>query len=174
MIETERLVLRRPTPKDAAAKYEYSRDPMVIRYMDWEPHPDLASAIAVVERGAARWESGEEFSWVITAKPADVAIGSVGCHMRGHAAELGFVLARPHWGRGYATEAAGAVFAWAASCEGLFRIWATSDIENTASARVLEKIGMAREGVLRRWAVRPNLAPGIPRDAVMYAWVREG
>jgi RimJ/RimL family protein N-acetyltransferase len=173
VITTERLILRRPKPADAKAKYEYSRDPEVARYMDWVPHPDLGSALAVVERAAARWESGEEYSWVITVKPADLAVGSVGCHMQRQAVELGFVLARPYWGQGYATEAAKAVFAWAASCEGVCRIWATCDIENTGSTRVLAKLGMVREGILRRWAFRPNLAPAVPRDAVVYSWVRE-
>jgi len=173
VIDTERLVLRRPKPDDAAAKYEYSRDLAVARYMDWVPHADLRDAVALVEDAAARWESGEEFSWVITVKPADLAVGSVGCHVRDHAAELGFVLARPYWGQGYATEAAMAVFAWAAGCEDLCRIWATCDVENTLSVRVLEKLGMVREGVLRRWAIRPNLAPGVPRDAFVYSWIRE-
>jgi RimJ/RimL family protein N-acetyltransferase len=42
-------------------------------------------------------------------------------------------------------------------------------MENTASTRVLAKLGMVREGILRRWAIRPNLAPAVPRDAVVYS-----
>ena len=49
-----------------------------------------------------------------------------------------------------------AVFAWAASCGEVCRIWATCDVENTASTRVLAKLGMVREGILRRWAIRPT------------------
>lgn len=172
LIATERLILRRPKATDAIAKYEYSRDPLVNRYMDWKPHATPGDAAAFVESAAARWASGE-FSWVITARPDDRAIGSVGCTVNAHAAELGFVLARDHWGRGYATEAARAVLEWLVTLESVVRISATCDIENAASVRVLEKIGMAREGVLRRWAVRPNLAPGTARDAFMYSWVRE-
>ena len=63
---------------------------------------------------------------------------------------LGYVLARNYWSRGYPTEAAKVVFEWAAGLEGVYRIWATCDIENAASVRVLEKIGMSREGILRR------------------------
>ena len=173
VITTDRLVLRRPHAADAKAKYEYSRDPEVARYMDWVPHADLASALAVVGRSAIRWESGEEYSWTITVKPTDAAVGSVGCQVQGHAVELGFVLAKPHWGQGFATEAAKAVFAWAVSCNEIYRIWATCDVDNTASTRVLAKLGMVREGVLRRWAFRPNLAPAIPRDALVFSWVRE-
>ncbi len=172
-IATPRLVLRRPTGADAVAKYEYSRDPDVARYMDWLPHASLDGAATLVESAASRWDSGEEYSWVITLKPSDLAIGSVACRVQGHAVEMGFVLSRDHWGRGYATEAARAVLEWAASFESVYRIWATCDAENAASARVLEKIGMSREGVLRRWAIRPNLAPGVLRDAFVYSWIRQ-
>jgi RimJ/RimL family protein N-acetyltransferase len=72
-----------------------------------------------------------------------------------------------------APEAARAVLEWASTLDGVHRIWATCDVENGASARVLEKIGMAREGLLRRWAVRPNLPATPPRDAYVYSWVRE-
>jgi RimJ/RimL family protein N-acetyltransferase len=109
---------------------------------------------------------------MITVKPDDRAAGSVACFVRGHAAEVGFLLGRRYWGRGYATEAAKAVFNWAVSSDAVFRVWATCDVENETSAHVLEKIGMSREGVLRRWATRPNIAPGVPRDAVVYAWAR--
>ena len=173
VITTGRLVLRRPKPSDAAAKYSVSRDPEVNRYMDWLPHKSVSDATALVDGAASRWETGEEYSWVITVKPDDRAAGSVACRVRGHAVDLGYVLSREYWGRGYATEAAKAVFEWAARLEGVQRIWATCDVDNVASVRVLEKIGMSREGVLRRWAIRPNLAPGVPRDAFVYSWVRE-
>jgi pimeloyl-ACP methyl ester carboxylesterase/RimJ/RimL family protein N-acetyltransferase len=135
--------------------------------MDWPPHGNLRDALAIVERAACLWESGEEYSWVITVRPDDRAMGNVGCRVRGHAVELGYVISRDYWGRGYATEAAKAVFDWAAAVEGVYRVWATCDVENTASVGVLEKIGMSREGVLRCWAIRPNIDPVVPRDALI-------
>jgi [ribosomal protein S5]-alanine N-acetyltransferase len=172
-ITTARLVLRRPKPSDAAAMYDYGRDPEVTRYMDWRTHASLADARAFLKGAARRWESGEEYSWAITVKRDDRRIGSVGCRVRGHAVDLGYVLSRNYWGRGYATEAARAVLEWARARKGVYRVWATCDVENTASARVLEKLGMSREGVLRRWAIRPNLPSQLPRDAFVYSWVRE-
>jgi RimJ/RimL family protein N-acetyltransferase len=50
-------------------------------------------------------------------------------------------------------------------------VWATCDVENLASVRVLEKLGLTCEGVLRRYAIRPNLSP-TPRDAFVYARIR--
>jgi len=172
-LTTRRLVLRRPKLSDAAAIYEYGGDPEVTRYMDWPTNSSVADVVARLEGAGLRWESGEEYSWVITVKPGDRPIGSVACCFRGHAVDLGYVLSRNNWGRGYATEAAKSVLQWAATLEGVHRIWATCDVENTASARVLEKIGMSREGVLRRWAHRPNLPPQPPRDAFVYSWVSE-
>jgi ribosomal-protein-alanine N-acetyltransferase len=172
-ITTRRLVLRRPKLSDAAAIYEYASDPEVTRYMDWPTLSSVADAVARLEGAGLRWESGEEYSWVITVKPDDRLIGSVACSLRGHAVDLGYVLSHNNWGRGYATEAANSVLQWAATLEGVHRIWATCDVENTASVRVLEKIGMSRKGVLRRWAHRPNLPPQPPRDAFVYSWVGE-
>ncbi len=172
-IETERLLLRWPEAGDAAAKYEYGRDPEVARYMDWAIPGSLDPVVASIAAAAGRRESGEEYAWVVAAKPENRAIGNIACRVEGHAAELGYVFSRDCWGRGYATEAARAVLGWVCSLEGVVRIWATCDAGNLASVRVLEKLGFSREGVLRRWAVRPNLAPGVPRDAFMYARVRE-
>jgi ribosomal-protein-alanine N-acetyltransferase len=171
-ITTERLVLRRPTSTDAPARFGYTTDPEVAQYMDWPSPANLGDVARRIEAAASRWESGEEYSWAVTLQPNDRAVGGVACFVRGHAAELGFVLARECWGHGYAAEAAKAVLEWAAGLDAVFRIWATCDTENAASVRVLEKIGMSREGVLRRWAIRPNLDPEVPRDAFIYSWVR--
>jgi ribosomal-protein-alanine N-acetyltransferase len=53
----------------------------------------------------------------------------------------------------------------------VYRIWATCDTDNVASARVLEKAGLRREGTLHRWSVKPNIGPE-PRDAFVFAKVR--
>jgi RimJ/RimL family protein N-acetyltransferase len=87
-------------------------------------------------------------------------------------AEVGYVLARRYWGRGLMTEAAGAVVEWVIAQPEIHRVWATVDLDNAASQRVLEKVGMVREGVLRRWVVFPNLGP-VPRDVWSFARIRE-
>ena len=55
--------------------------------------------------------------------------------------------------------------------EPIHRVWAVCDVENRGSARVLEKVGMQREAILRKWLVHPNISP-IPRDCYCYAIVR--
>ena len=171
VIELERLRLRRPRLSDAPAIFEYASDPEVARYADW---PISASIESVTERLRWRedeWNSGEEFHWVVTLPPEDRAIGAIACTISGHAAEFGFLFARRYWRNGYATEAARAIVGWVFSVPSVWRLSATCDAENLASARVLEKSGLEREGILRRAIVRPNLS-GEPRDAFLYSKVR--
>jgi RimJ/RimL family protein N-acetyltransferase len=79
--------------------------------------------------------------------------------------DLGYVLRKNLWGQGIATEAARAVLDFAFDALGLHRVWATADPENVASVRVLEKLGMRREGLLRR-----NIfVRGAFRDSAVYA-----
>ena len=119
----------------------------------------------------ARWSSGEEFYWVITLPDDDSAIGAISCSVDNHSAGFGFFLNRRHWRKGYATEGARAIVEWAMTMPAIWRVWATCDVENVASARVLEKVGLVREGTMRRSIVRPNLSRE-PRDAYIYARVR--
>jgi RimJ/RimL family protein N-acetyltransferase len=170
---TERLILRRPRSSDAAAVFEYGSDPEVAKYADWPRLGHVEDAAAALDNAARRWKSGEEYSWRMTVRPDDTAVGGVACSIDGHRAELGFLVSRPLWGRGYGTEAARVVFDWIKSLPEVVRIQATTDADNVASVRVLEKLGMSREAVLHRWSRRPNL-PGQPvRDALLYAWLRE-
>ncbi len=102
---------------------------------------------------------------------AERVLGMASLFPADHHAELGYVLARRHWGQGYMPEAARAVIDWALAQPGLVRVWAVTDVENRASARVLEKIGMQQEGVLRRFGLHPNVSPE-PRDCLLFARVR--
>jgi RimJ/RimL family protein N-acetyltransferase len=57
---------------------------------------------------------------------------------------------------------------WALEQPEIYRVWAVCDVENLASARVLEKVGMRREGLLHRWSVHPNVSTE-PRDSFCYS-----
>ena len=69
------------------------------------------------------------------------------------------------------TEALTEIAGWAMRQDGIRRLGAVCDIDNLASARVMEKAGLAREGILRRWLVHPNISPE-PRDCFSYAKCR--
>ena len=140
--------------------------------MDWPALVEPADGIRATERAVQKWDSGEEYSWRLTLPPDDTPIGSIGCRISAEQADFGFVVSRRHWGYGYATEAAGAVLAWLKSLEAIKRIYATCDVDNVASARVLEKLGLSQMARLPQYAVRPNMAGAPRRDAFLYAWIR--
>lgn len=171
-LSTARLQLRLPKLTDAAAVFEYASDPLVARYMDWPAAVEPADSLRATERALQKWASAEEYGWRIVVPPSDVPIGSIGCRVRGEMADFGFVLNRHYWGRGYATEAARAMLDWLRSLDVIHGFHATCDVENVASMRVLEKLGLSQVARLPAFAVRPNM-PGAPtRDAWLYSWSR--
>ncbi|MBI2395075.1 MAG: GNAT family N-acetyltransferase [Deltaproteobacteria bacterium] len=174
-IETERLQLRAPVGGDAVAIYDrYGRDPEVTRYLSWRTHTHLDDARAYVATVMADWDDAiaPRRTWTITLRDDDTAVGQIGLLSQGHRMQMGYVLMRALWGHGYVPEAARALVGAALSLPQVHRVWAFCDVENLASARVMEKAGMQREGVLRRWAVHPNVS-AVPRDVLAYAIVRE-
>ena len=152
--------------------FEYASDPDVTRYADWPISTSIASVQQRLRAREDEWSSGAEFNWVLTVPPDDRAIGGIACTLSGHAAEFGYLVARQFWRNGYATEAACAIVEWIFSVRSVWRLSATCDVDNLASARVLEKAGLTREAILRRAIVRPNLSRE-PRDAFLYSKVRE-
>jgi len=169
---TDRLVLRRPTMNDAASVYAYASDPEVTRYLSFPTHRSVADAEQFLAACATRWGSGQEFCWLITLKDAGEVVGSIACRMGNHGPDIGYVLAKTYWRRGYMSEAAQAVVEWISAQPEVHRVWAFCDVENAASMRVMEKVGMSREGTLRKWFVHPNLSP-MPRDCFVYSRVRQ-
>jgi RimJ/RimL family protein N-acetyltransferase len=91
--------------------------------------------------------------------------------LSGHSVSLGYVLRRSEWGQGYVSEAVRAVIDHALALPHIFRVWAVCDVDNHASARVMEKAGMVREGRLARYIMHPNISDE-PRDVFLYAKVR--
>lgn len=171
-IETERLILRVPVMEDAVAVLEaYGQDPEVTRYLVWKPLQSLEEAETAIRNRLEGWRKGTSFSWTMVLKEGGALAGTISLRSQGPRLNMGFVVARPYWGRGYTTEAARPLVEWALSQPGVYRVSAVCDTENLASARVLEKIGMRLEGTLRRWDVHPNISSE-PRDCLCYAAVK--
>jgi [ribosomal protein S5]-alanine N-acetyltransferase len=172
LITTERLVLRPPRRDDAAAIFDgYARDPEVTRFLLWEPHKSVATLEPFLVECIDAWHGGRRFPWVIVRRAENDLVGMIELRIDAHIADVGYVLARAYWGRGYASEALRAVIPAALSLPGVYRVAAACDVANQASARVMEKAGMSREGVLRRYSVHPNVSPE-PRDVLMYSVVK--
>jgi len=149
----------------------YARDPEVTRFLTWTPHLSLADTRAFLRGCVDDWRGGSRFPWAITLGFDDVSIGMIDLRPAGHMAEVGYVLAREEWGKGYMTEALTAVVEAALALPAIYRVSAICDVDNLASARVMEKAGMTREGVLKRFLLHPAMGQA-PRDAFCYAKTR--
>ncbi len=170
-IQTDRLVLRKMRPNDAEAVFAYASDPEVSRYVLWETHRSIQDSRAFLDLILAGYESGGDPNWGIVYKGDERFIGTCGFvnYSREHArAELGYVLSRGYWGWGLMPEAVRAMIRFGFQRMGLNRIEARCMAENTASARVMEKAGMTREGTLREH----ELIKGAFRDMKRYSILR--
>ena len=171
-IETERLVIRMPDPSDAQSIFGgYAQDAEVTRYLIWRPHRDVHETERFIAGCAAAWGQGARFPWVITLRGGGELVGMVEVRVDGFKADVGYVIARGFWGQGLATEALRPVVGWAMAQPSIYRVWALCDVANVASARVLERVGMRAEGMLRRNILHPNVSSE-PRDSWCYAVVK--
>ena len=170
---TARLSARLPRTDDAPAIFAaYASDPEVTRYLSWHPYERIEPLELFLRESIAHWEKGDgHLAWLLCLKGTDSPIGSIGVTLEGGKAMFGYVLAKKFWGHGFAAEALAFLVDWSLAQPEIFRAWAFCDVENTASSRVMEKAGMVREGVLRRWHVCPTLGPEL-RDCVVCAKVK--
>ena len=170
---TDRLHLRKPVPDDAAEIFErWTQDAEVTRYLVWAPHRDVKDSEAHIARCEVGWSDGTSFVWMIEEQGEGALVGSIAARPGVHGVNLGYLIARDAWGQGLMVEALQPVVDWWLGQRDVFRVWATCDVDNAASARVLEKAGFEFEGILRHWDCSPNVGPG-RRDARCYSRVRE-
>ncbi len=168
-ITTERLLLRVPVPEDAQRIFAgYAQDPEVARYLTWRPATTLADSEHHIQDRILAWRRGNICAWSIIETKRDLLIGMIELRVKDGIADAGFVVARSEWGKGYATEALLAVIDAGLAFPEVNRVAAVCDVENLASAQVMEKAGMVREGVLQRHMVHPNISDE-PRDVYSYA-----
>jgi RimJ/RimL family protein N-acetyltransferase len=168
-VRTERLALRDLKESDWEAIHSYASDPEVARYMDWGPNTKEDTENFIQQAIAnQREQPRRNYTLAIALKVEDTLIGGCGIHVSNpdnREGWLGYCLNRHFWRSGYATETARGLLEFGFTQLNLHRIFATCDPANVASARVLEKIGMQREGHLRqhKWA------KGAWRDSFLYA-----
>ena len=166
---THRLLCRRTKLGDAVAILaSYAADSEVTRFLSWRPHACIETLVEVLSAQIAAWEKGAAFRYELCLRGTDLPIGSIGLRPEGSKVSFGYVLAKPFWGRGLMVEPLEYLVNWALSQPEVYRAYAFCDDENPSSSRVMEKAGMAREGILRRWHVCPTIGPE-PRDCIVYA-----
>lgn len=165
-LATQRLVLRRPTLADLDAVHAYASDPAVARYMGWARHETLSATQSFLTMRDDEWN--QRGTGTLLVEKDGVVIGSTGLHTYDDApAATGYIIARPHWGHGYATEATRAMIELARS-RGYPRVEAGCHPDNAASIRVLEKSGLTLETTLHAHMMFPNLS-GELTDLLLFA-----
>jgi RimJ/RimL family protein N-acetyltransferase len=172
IVRTARLVLRPIAAADAGPIFDtYAQDPAVTRFLTWRPHLGRDETDAYIA-GCVATPAEVARTYVLADRESDIARGAFDLRRpAAHRVEFGYVLARASWGQGLMTEALTTVVAWALAQSAVFRIGAVCDVDNIGSARVMEKAGLVREGVLRRWLIHPGVS-NEPRDCCSYALVR--
>ena len=178
VLETDRLVLRPYRLADAADLQRLAGDRRIAATTATIPHPyPDGEAEAFIGAHEARWRDGTHLTCAVTARGVDTLVGAVGLvfaaeHAR---AELGYWIAVPAWGRGYATEASEALCEYGFTTLGLHRIEARHVAGNPASGAVMRKLGMQREGVLRGHKVKWNTLHDLVVCGVLAEeWARRG
>ncbi|HEY2517687.1 MAG TPA: GNAT family protein, partial [Polyangiaceae bacterium] len=170
-LPARRLALRWITPADEAALYEVFSNPDVMRYWSRTPFTHLGEATelrAAIEKCFAEQSL---FQWGIARREDDRVLGTCTISHLDRSngrAELGYALGRAHWGQGLMREALDALLPFAFGELGLRRLEADVDPANTASVKMLERLGFQREGYLReRWAVGGGV-----QDSLFYGLLR--
>ncbi len=177
VLETARLRLRPYRLSDAPDLQRLAGDRLVAATTATIPHPyPDGAAETFIGMQDRQWEQGTHLTLAITDRRTDALVGGVGLVFeREHArAELGYWIAVPAWGQGYATEASRALCAYGFETLGLFRIEARHLASNAASGVVMRKLGMRPEALLRghvvKWDTRHDLVIcGVLRDEWMDA-----
>jgi [ribosomal protein S5]-alanine N-acetyltransferase len=170
-LTTARLRIRELRRDDAPALFTIWSDPEAMRYFSFAPMRHVDEAHARVETTLQSSSNGKDLVCVAEALDSGEALGTCdlfNLHEQCRRAEIGFSLQRRHWGKGLMSEAAAAVVDHAFDTVKLHRIEADIDPRNVASARVLERIGFQREGLLReRWIVGDEVT-----DSALYGLLR--
>jgi RimJ/RimL family protein N-acetyltransferase len=151
-IRTLRLQLRDFTQQDFDGIYAYSADPRVTRYLFFGPRDRDSTAEYLEELLASQLERPRtRYELAVTESGSGALIGACDLSLiETRVVDLGYMLGHSHWGKGYATELALALTEVAFSALRAERVISTVDVNNKASIRVLEKIGMRWEAIYRK------------------------
>jgi RimJ/RimL family protein N-acetyltransferase len=173
-LRTDRLLLRPLRAADARAIFAIRSDPKVMRYASSLPLTSLDHAEAFIAREAAGMAAGESLRLGLQRLEDDTLIGTcILFYMNAQCrrAEIGYELRPDAWGRGYMHEALRALLHFGFTELQLNRVEADIDPRNVASARSLERLGFAREGLLRqRWIVDGEISDSALYGLLLSDW----
>ncbi len=156
-IETERCILRKFELKDARDMFEsYCKKDVVTKYLRWMPHRSVEDTIKyLTDVVLPKYEQEYTYCWAIELKETGTVVGCIDIGSKDLSRKrctVGWVLSDDYWGKGIMTEVARKVVDYMFK-EGFVRIQSHHQIENIASGKVMQKIGMTYEGRLKKYDV---------------------
>lgn len=159
-IKTERLLLRTFEKTDYSAIFKWASNPKVNRYVSYPVHKNIRDSKSI----AALWEKAaqkkDNYNWAIVYEGNVIGNITVVAHDGLWEAGMGWQIDVPYWNKGIMTEAANAVFDFLFCEVGFHRIFAAHDTRNPGSGKVMEKLGMKKEGVTRQSYFKPGFGTG--------------
>jgi RimJ/RimL family protein N-acetyltransferase len=154
-LTTERLILRPFAEQDVDALHRVLSDRQVHRYFPRTEPPSREQVEKIIARQLAHWEEHGCGWWAVVWREREELIGWCGLQFLPEfgETEVAYLLSRPYWGQGLATEAARAAARFGFQTLGLERLVAIAHVENAASQRVIEKLGMSFVEQLSLWGI---------------------
>lgn len=168
-IETERLILRELNEGDFLSIHSYASDPEVSKYLPWGPNNEADTKVFLDRVIKYQYDNPRyDYEIGVVTKEDDNLIGACSMHVSNSYNKegwIGYCYNKQYWGNGYGSETAKYIIKFGFEDLKLHRIFATCDPNNIGSAKVLEKIGMKKEGHLRehKWQ------KGSWRDSFLYS-----
>lgn len=167
-LETDRLLLREITEKDAADLFLNFSNPEVMKLYGSDPLVNIEEARGLVHSFHVAFTESKGIRWGIQLKNTDSLIGTVGFHavsLKHRRAEIGYEVNPTYWGKGFAKEAIGKAVEYGLNEMNLKRIGAIVFLENRPSNKLLHKLGFQKEGILRSYMVQG----GVSYDTNVYS-----
>jgi ribosomal-protein-alanine N-acetyltransferase len=163
-----RFLMRDIAPWEGSRIFAMTGDRVVMQYMGFRAHDTVEQArdlIATYRNSPSKWQAV-----VLDGQPDDI-LGIVGFEVQGHQVAITIMFRRDWKARGAGREFSVPFVEWIFTHPKIWRVWAYCHPDNVAVQRVLERMGAEREGILRRFAIFPNLSE-IPQDVYVYSIVR--
>ncbi|MFS0690958.1 GNAT family N-acetyltransferase [Sporosarcina sp. 179-K 8C2 HS] len=152
-LQSDIVILREMEENDWKDVHKYASQQKVCQYQPWGPNSEQETKdfVQQVLRDAKK-EPRSRFVFAVIVKESGEMVGAGEINIRdfsNRVGEIAYIVNPQYWGKGYATEVAKLLIAYGFNEFSLHRIFATCDPRNIGSSRVLEKIGMIKEGRMR-------------------------
>ena len=173
-LETDRLILRKFKDDDFAAVHSYANCKDNVIYMVWGPNSEEHTRVFInTAISKANENPCTNYQYAVALKATDKLIGACNIALSGDEAEIGWILHRDYWRQGYGTEMGTTLLDFGFGDLNLHRIVAHCDAENIASYRIMEKIGMRREGLFIEGRSANKLSDSKYGDELSYAILKD-